>query len=286
MKGSNTRPAVIPTLTPLTDHLGYEVQGIDISMPLAPRLRELLRGALATRGLLLFRGQELDEAQQIAFGRVFGELARQGPLQGISNDVTYVSNARKDGTFGDVELSFHSDQAYFEFPMKAILLYGVEVPSAGGETLFSSTVVACNAMDEDLIAQLRDRKVRNRFEYGRISLPHHLHQRLADQVQEHWHPVVATHVDSGQRIHMVNVDHSMQLEGVDEGVSQEIIRKVNAVMTRPEVIYRHRWSVGDLIVWDNTLLHHARTPFSSSERRTLRRCVIGHENEVPYTAAA
>lgn len=275
----------MPTLLPLTEHLGYEVQGIDPSQPLAPGVQQFLRGALATRGLLLFRKQNLDEARQIAFANVFGRISRQGPLQGILDDATYVSNTRKEGTFGDVELHFHSDQAYFEFPMKAIMLYGIEVTSAGGETLFSSAVSACNAMGDDLLKRLEGRRVLNKFEYGRISLPKDMHDRLSDTVQEAWHPVIARHADSGQRIHMVNVDHSKQIDGLGPEESKRLIDEINGLMTRPEAMYRHRWSEGDLVIWDNTLLHHARSAFASSERRTLRRCAIGHEQEIPYSAA-
>lgn len=274
----------LPTLIPLSDALGYEVQGVDTSRPLAPRMQELLRGALATRGLLLFRDQNLTEDQQISFACVFGKISRQGPLQGISSDATYVSNVRKDGAFGDVELHFHSDQAYFEFPMKAIMLYGIEVPTAGGETLFSSAAAARAAMSPDMLQRIGNQRVQNRFDYGRIVLNDEHHNRLASHAEEFWHPVLAIHADSGLPIHMVNQDHSKRFDTSTAEESEQLIAAINDLMMRPEQGYRHRWSKGDLVIWDNTLLHHARTPFAASERRTLRRCAIGHENEVPYAA--
>jgi alpha-ketoglutarate-dependent taurine dioxygenase len=273
----------IPTLAPLTDHLGYEVRGIDASLPLAPGMKELLRGALATRGLLLFREQTLDEAQQIAFARVFGHISRQGPIQAMSKDATYVSNVRADGTFGDVELHFHSDQAYFEFPMKAIMLYGIEVPERGGETLFASTAAARAAMGEELLARLRSQRVLNRLDYSRVAVANEkLRSMLSSFVAETWHPVLTTHADSGIPIHMVNQDHSARFDNASTEETAALLKEIGAIMTDPQRVYRHRWSKGDLIVWDNTLLHHGRTPFASTERRTLRRCAIGHDQEVAF----
>lgn len=277
----------IPTLTALTDHLGYVVHGIDVSQPLATGVQELLRGALATRGLLLFRGQQLDEPGQIAFANVFGKTCRQGPIQATAPDATYVSNVREDGLFGDVELHFHSDQAYFEFPMKVIMLYGMEVPEQGGETLFTSTAAARAAMNPELLERLRGRRVLNRLDYGRVKVTNQdLRSTVETQVMEAWHPVLTVHEGSGLPIHMANQDHSKQLDGASSEETKEILAAIDDVMTRSDMVYRHRWTQGDLLVWDNTMLHHARTPFVKSARRTLRRSAIGHERETPFVASA
>ena len=276
---------MIPTLTPLHPYLGYSVAGIDASRPLAPGVRELLRGAMATRGLLVLRDQALDEAQQVAFARVFGPISKQGPIQSISPDATYVSNVRADGAFGDVELNFHSDQMYFEHPMKAIMLYGIEIPEEGGDTLFSNSSEVVRRMSPALRARIAGRSVLSRLDYGRLNYGAKLKQAAHAGVLEARHRAIGIHGASGQEIHMISPDTSEEIDGCSAEDSAALIAEVAALVATPELIYRHQWKTGDLLVWDNTLLQHARTPFASTARRTLRRCAIAQVPEPVLEAA-
>lgn len=277
---------MLPTLVPLSPHLGYEVQGVDLAVSLAPGLRELLRGAMATRGLLVFRGQRLDEAQQLTFARAFGRISKQGPIQRSSPDVTYVSNVRPDGAFGEGELAFHSDQTYFEYPMKAIMLYGIEVPNEGGETLFSSSAVVAERMPADLRERLAGRKALARLDYGALHYGAQKRHEVEGLVAEARHPAIAVHEASQQTIHMISPDTTKEIEGYSAEEAKELIERVSRIVASDELVYRHRWRAGDLVVWDNTLLQHARSPFESSARRTLRRCAIAHEREPQLGPAA
>lgn len=270
-----------PILTPLTPYLGYEVSGIDLTQPLAPQTQALLQGAMATRGLLVFHEQTLDEDQQIAFARLFGEISKQGPIQRLSPDATYVSNVRSDGTFGDGELKFHSDQAYFDLPMKAIMLYGIEVTEHGGETLFSNAAVAVGRLPAQLRDTLSRHKVLNRLDYRGLQFGPDVPAEVADFASEAWHPVLTRHRPSGQLIHMISPDTSQHLDGLSIPASHALIDEVHAIVADPEIVYRHPWREGDLLVWDNMLLQHARAPFPENSRRTLRRCAIGQDAENP-----
>ncbi|VTU22913.1 Alpha-ketoglutarate-dependent 2,4-dichlorophenoxyacetate dioxygenase [Variovorax sp. PBS-H4] len=268
-----------PTLTPLHHCLGYLVEGLDTSRPLAPGVQELLRGALATRGLLVFRDQQLGDEQQVAFARIFGRISKQGPIQRISPDATYVSNVRRDGAFGDVELNFHSDQMYFDHPLKAIMLYGIEVPSEGGETLFSNSAAAVERMPSTLREQLAGRSVLASLDYGALRYGDELRSQVQVQVAQATHPAIAVHQASGQTIHMMSPDTTRLIEGYDADTSAELIAQVSDIVADEAYVYRHVWRAGDLIVWDNTLLQHARSKFAPSAPRTLRRCAIASDNE-------
>ncbi|MGE4240983.1 TauD/TfdA dioxygenase family protein [Ramlibacter sp.] len=272
------------TLVPLHPCLGYEVQGVDASKPLAPGVRELLRGAMATRGLLLLRGQQIDEPQQVAFAKTFGRISKQGPIQSISPDATYVSNVRADGAFGDVELHFHSDQMYFEHPLKAIMLYGIEVPAEGGETFFSNSAHVVERMPAALRSRLEGRNVVARLDYGALSYGAALKEQVKAQVAQARHPALAVHEDSGEVIHMMSPDTTKEIEGYGDAESKALIDELSALVADDAVVYRHTWREGDLLVWDNTLLQHARSKFQPSARRTLRRCAIASDHE-PVAAA-
>ena len=264
------------TLLPLTEDLGYEVKGVDLSKPLAPGVGTLLRGAMATRGLLVIRGQDINDEQQAAFARVFGDFSRQGPLHSVGGDCTYVSNVREDGAFGQGEMQFHFDHSYYAEPLKALMLYGVEIPPEGGATLFTSSAAAVRRLPAKLRGRLTGRKVFNAIDYATI---------LGDRPQleavktQAWHPAVAVHAASGQEILMITRERSKRLDDADGAEAQALIEEAHAVLSDPEHVYTHQWKPGDLLVWDNLLLQHARTAFEPSEPRTLRRCAIGSDRE-------
>ena len=267
-------------LRELTEHLGYEVEGIDLSQPLAPGVAELLRGGLATRGLLVIRNQDIDTEQQAAFARIFGRFTRQGPVHSVSPDCTYISNARSDGAFGNGELAFHYDHSYYEHPIKVLMLYGIEIPADGGETLFTSSAAAVRNMPDSLRDALAGRQVLNQLDYA--ALLDDRKDLTAVQVQA-WHPALTTHAPSGQSILMVVRERSKRFNDLDGQEAMALIEATHAVLADPRFVYRHKWMPGDLLVWDNMLLQHARSPFDSSQKRTLRRCAIA--NDLEPTAA-
>ena len=93
------------------------------------------------------------------------------------------------------------------------------------------------------------------------------------------HPALAVHEDSGQTIHMMSPDTTRAIEGYDADQSAALIAEVSAIVASEDIVYRHAWRPGDLLVWDNTLLQHARSKFQPSARRTLRRCAIASAHE-------
>lgn len=265
--------------TALSPDVGQAVEGLDLSQDLPEETVQALRRLLHARGLLLFRDQRLDEVQQARLARRFGRFSRQGPVQKTSQAVTYVSNTRVDGTFGKGELLFHSDQCYFAHPMKAIMLYGVEVARRGGHTLFTNTSRVLDRLPAATVQALRACQVRHQFHYGDVDYGQGVDAQVEKLTVSHVHPAIAPHPWSDQDIVMISQATATELIGVSLERSRALIDEVNQALADPAHVYEHHWRERDLVLWDNLLLQHARPDFDPNERRTLRRCALAHELE-------
>jgi alpha-ketoglutarate-dependent taurine dioxygenase len=262
----------------ITPSVGLRVEGLRLDQPLTPDEIATLREKMHTFGLLLFEDQDLDEDKQLRFSRYFGKSSRQGPIQkSLATGASYVSNKRADGAFGKGELGFHSDQAYYQYPMKAICLYGMEVPSNGGETLFSNTAYVLSKMPPDLYRKLSTMEVRHTQDFATLDYGEAKQKEVSADRVEYVHPVIAKHPWSDAEILMLNPLTARNIVGMTAEESRPIIDEVHARVADPDVVYRHSWKPGQVLIWDNLLLQHARSPFDDAETRTLRRCGIAHE---------
>jgi len=275
-----------PTFIPLTPHLGARVEGLAINRPLGVTTVEVLQQALYKYGLLLFKNVQIEEDEQIRFARYFGRISKLGAFFKDMPDVIYVSNARDDGILGDDELTFHSDKFFMQTPPKAALLYGMEIPPKGGETLFTNTAHLIRTMAPELRERLSKLTCRHIFAYRRHygspdakTSSKKLAEEDLNRTEICDHPVLSRHPWSEQLFLAVNTRAPRSILGVSEDESRAIVRQLAELIERPENVYRHVWEKGDVVFWDNYLLQHARTAFDSSERRTLRRCQIAHELE-------
>ncbi|MCW5772012.1 MAG: TauD/TfdA family dioxygenase [Rhodospirillaceae bacterium] len=266
------------TLVPLNPALGAEIRGVDLAR-FSDDEAEIILRAFRAFGLLLFRGQVIDEAQQLRFAHLFGRLSRQGAIQKAATGPTYVSNTRADGTFGVGELLFHSDQCYYPHPMKAIMLYGLEVPAEGGDTLFANATRAYARMPEALRQQIDGLSVRHVFDYGALHYGDAKRQEVQAVQVSAVHPVVSRHPDTGQPILVVNPQTVDRILDVAPAESTTLVDEIVTRIAAPDNVYRHHWRPHDLLVWDNLMLQHARTDFDNTARRTLRRCAIAHDLE-------
>jgi alpha-ketoglutarate-dependent taurine dioxygenase len=265
-------------ILPLSPALGAEIRGVDLAR-LGADEAELVLRAFNAFGLLLFRDQEIDDAAQVRFAGLFGRLSRQGAIQKAAAGATYVCNTRADGTFGVGELLFHSDQCYYDHPMKAIMLYGLEVAAVGGDTLFANTSRAYTHMPAALKRRIEGLTVRHHFDYGALHYGAEIKKDVAATKVSAVHRVVGRHPATGAPILMVNPQTTDCILGVEPAESRELIAAIVAAIAAPDNVYRHKWRPKDLVVWDNLLLQHARSDFDNAQRRTLRRCAIAHDLE-------
>lgn len=257
-------------LQPLSDILGVEVLGVDAARAPEPREAEEMRQAIAEHHVLVFRNHTLTPPQQVAFGRVFGELETFAPHPSQIPDcpeIFRVSNIEGRG-FLDVGLNWHTDNSNLPRPAWISMLFSVEIPPEGGQTRFMDMYQAY----DDLPSALRVRVE------GRTA--HHEGKRyigIGDRAGGADHPLVRTHERTGRKALYVNFNLTRSISGLDEMETNELLADLRAYLeTRP--FYSHRWSTGDIVAWDNACTAHMVTRTDPKYPRTLNRLtVIGPE---------
>jgi taurine dioxygenase len=269
---------------PVSPAIGIEVAGVDLSRPLDDSTFARIRQAWYDGSILLFRGQRLDEAQQAAFAARFGPLARvlnkhggTGAHPGVMYVSNIVENGKLIGALPDGEMYFHSDQCYVEKPAMATMLYAMEIPSKGGNTLFANTYKAYETLPDELKRRLDGRRAVNVYDYAGSATTR---GAAASDAPRYAHPVFRTHPATGRKALYVNRLMTESIEGLSRAESDEILARLFDHAERPEFVYEHSWTPGELILWDNRCTLHARSDFDSSERRKLRRVVV--LGEKPY----
>jgi taurine dioxygenase len=257
--------------------------GVDLREPIDEVLKQKLLDAWHQHLVLLLRDQTLDEDAQVRFAETFGALAKTTSGRAFSAkhpSVMLVSNIREDGkpigALPDGEMHFHTDQCHQATPAKATMLYALEVPSKGGNTLFANTYAAYETLPEDIRQRIAGRRALNAYTTDTM-----LRSAAYDDARSsYWHPVVRTHPATGRQALYVNRLMTREIEGLPREQSEAILLQLFDHQEQPKFVYEHVWRPGDILMWDNRCTLHARTDFSAGERRLLRRVTILGERPV------
>ena len=268
---------------PLSPALGAEILGVDLRDPIDEALKRKLRDAWHRHLVLLLRDQTLDEDTQVRFAETFGTLARTTSGRAFSAkhpSAMLVSNIRDDGkpigALPDGEMHFHTDQCHQATPAKATLLYALEVPSKGGNTLFANAYTAYETLPEDIRQRIAGRRALNAYTSDTMLRS----ANYDDAKSSYWHPTVRTHPATGRKALYVNRLMTREIEGLPREESDSILQRLFDHQEQPKFVYEHVWRVGDILMWDNRCTLHARTDFSAGERRLLRRVTVLGEKPV------
>jgi taurine dioxygenase len=275
------------TVRPLSPALGAEIVGIDLRQDLSEATMAEIMETWHRHLVILFRDQSLSEEQQIRFAERIGPLQKRNRPKDALNErssakhpeyTMLVSNIRENGkligSLPDGEMHFHSDQCYIEKPATGTFLYAIEVPAQGGDTLFLNMYKAYETLPAELKAQVEGRKAVNAYLYD--SMTRGLNQVSVD-FSKHPHysqPIVRTHPNTRRKALYVNRLMSFSVEGMEQQEGGALLDRLFDHIEQDRFIYAHKWRVGDLVLWDNRCTLHARTDFSDTERRLLRRNVI------------
>jgi taurine dioxygenase len=165
-----------------------------------------------------------------------------------------------------------------ERPAKASMLYAIEVPSVGGNTLFANAYAAYETLPDEVKRRIDGKKAINAYDYDNASVKRGT--RLGEGVPQYSHPVVRTHPATGRKALYVNRLMTVAIEGMGQDESDELLNLLFDHQEQPRFVYEHVWRVGDILMWDNRCTLHARTDFSSAERRLMRRVTILGEKPV------
>jgi taurine dioxygenase len=271
-------------VVPLTKHIGAEIRGIDLRDNLDGETVKAIRKAWLDHLVLVFRGQQFGQEELVRATGYFGEI---GPLsrplkyfpKGYAKllpNIMMISNIRENGeTIGalpDGEMNFHHDMIHAELPHNGTLLYSVEIPTYGGDTLFASGYAAYDTLDPAIRARLEGRKALNHYNYGTTIRGDT--SKAVQAFNESVHPVFRTHDETGRKAIYVDRLMSMKIVDMSPEESDTLLNAVFDHAEKREFVYRHVWRVGDLLVWDNRCSSHARDDFPSDQRRLMLRTTV------------
>lgn len=274
-------------MRPLSPALGMEVRGLDLSAPLELDTVRAIRRLLYQHCVLLVRGQHIDEDQQVRFGEYFGHLANTLGKYAINRTthpaIMYVTNEKEDGRYvgalPDGEMYFHSDRCYVPRPCLATMLYAIDIPSVGGNTLFANQYRAWDTLPDEMKRRIEGLRAMHTYEPGaadNYAAPISRTTPTAKALR-HAHPMVLTHPGTGRKALYVNRLMTEYVEGLSRAESDALLGFLFDHQEQPQFVYEHRWIPGDVVIWDNRCVLHARTDFNPGEARKLRRVVVDTE---------
>jgi taurine dioxygenase len=270
-------PPALQTRT-LSAALGAEIIGVDLSQEMDARTTAQILEVWHESLVILLRDQHMSETDQVRFAERFGPPATIHTKQFVQRHpaVMLISNIREDGkpigALPDGEMHFHTDQCHQERPAMASMLYSIEVPSKGGNTLFSNAYAAYETLPEAIKRRIAGRRALNAYDYDTAATKRGT--KVADGVPSFVHPIVRTHPATGRQALYVNRLMTVSIEGMPEEESSELLDTLFDHQEQRQFIYEHVWRVGDVLMWDNRCTLHARTDFSADERRLMRRVTI------------
>ena len=275
----------------LSPQLGAEIDGLDAAALDDAAFATLRAVWLDHGGLMVLRDQDLSPDSQVAFARRFGPLFGEADQFQTSVHryllpghpaLFRVSNKVADGVAqgraraGDY---WHSDVSFRARPAAASLLYAIELPAAGGDTLFADMCQAYAALPEDMKARLDGLEAVHDFEVAaRTSGTYdaaQLDRGDFDGRNRTVHPVVVTHPETDRKALFVNPGFTAAIVGLAPTASAALLAELQAHATRDAFITRHKWRLGDLVIWDNrSLMHHAVVDYEGRGTRYLHRATV------------
>ena len=276
-------------VAPLAGALGAEVFCSQLaSLDDAGAWKEIHQ-AFLEYSVLVFRDQTLRPADLMRVGERFGPPCHYPFVTGMEG-FPYIFEVVKEPdetkNFGG---AWHSDTAYLKQPPLATLLYAVETPTHGGDTLFTSTAAAYDALSPGLrkvvdglvgvnSASLKYAGGRTRQHAGIKTMKVH-DTDSADQYEAE-HPVARTHPDTGRKAIYASRSHTIAFKGMTEEESAPLIGFLQQHQTRPEFTCRVRWAPGTLTIWDNRCTQHNAVNDYHGQRRRMRRLTVGAQTPV------
>lgn len=271
------------SITPLGEHAGAAVEGIDLRQPVGDETHDRLNQALADRVVLVFRGQTLTPPQFADAGRIFGppiiQLLKQYQVDGCP-ELGVVSNRDRD-TAGDGKViirgaSWHTDHSNMEVPPKATALYSVSLPDRGGDTKFTNTAAAYDALPDATKKRIDGLKVVHTYLSSRT--PRKLPKRTEAEQHESppvEQPLVRTHPENGRKALYLNPVRMEEIVGMEKEAAFELLDELVAHATEERFQYRHQWQLGDMVIWDDRCsMHEANADYDMAQLRLLHRLMI------------
>jgi alpha-ketoglutarate-dependent taurine dioxygenase len=280
------------TVTASAPDIGAEITGTDLSEPLTAANRAAIGDAFDTYRLLVFRDQFLTVDQHVAFSEHFGRLENFPDPKDMADGhktvlrVTNIDRAtnrlkpvddpgHKSFTLGTSD--WHIDSSFRTLPSKASMLYAIEMPTEGGDTMFADTTMAYDALPDARRRKLERLVVIHDFEETRRRHglpPRPLKVQAATPPARQ--PLIAQR-DHNRRALFIG-SHTAGIEGMEDAEGRALLDELKEFSTQPQFTYRHRWQPGDMVMFDNICVMHKAMPYDLfGVRRLLHRTTVAGE---------
>jgi taurine dioxygenase len=274
--------------------LGAEIRGVDLRKPFDAATAQAVKDAFYRHEVVYFRGQDIDDDDQIRFSAHFGEVRQTKFTKLYENDavikpeIFVVSNIKRDGAYigaYDAGLFWHTDGAFLKHPHIASALRAIEVPEADGRTLgdtrYASMTAAYQALPQAMKKRLHGLQVLHtvmlRFKKT-VDSGIKKDEFTSDikQEAEAIHALVKPHPVTGRLGLFISEGYASHIVGMPEDESRALLAELNAFVTQPQFQYLHNWRAKDLVLWDDcTTLHKATFDYALPQRRLMHRTTIG-----------
>jgi len=272
-------------VAPVSGALGAEISGVDLAVDLDDETFADVHRALLDHHVLVFRDQDLTPEQQMAFGRRFGDLNEHPFFTALEGYPQIVKLLKEPTAKGNAGGNWHCDLPFTEKPSLGAILYGLEVPPYGGDTLFVNQCLAYDNLSDGLKQALDGRKaiysdiltthpdvVRERNKRRTVQL------KVRDDWTEtaHAHPIVRTHPESRRKSLFMSRDYMVRFADMTAAESAPLLDYLHRHSVRPEHTCRIRWERGTVVMWDNRCTQHKALDDYDGFRRLMHRVdVVG-----------
>ena len=272
----NTRMEV----RPISGALGAEILGVDLSAGIDDETFARIRGTFLEHGVIVIRDQDLTPEQHLAAARRFGPINVNRFFTPVDGHPEVAEVRKEPDQKQNVGGRWHTDHSYDDAPALGSMIYAIEVPPVGGDTLFANMSLAFETLSHGMKAMLSKLEAvhssRHVFGPGYKSNPDLSDRfRNAEQaVQDAVHPVVIRHPETGRRVLYVNPIFTVRFDGWTEEESKPLLDYLYAHAARPELTCRVRWEKGSLGLWDNRATWHMALNDYHGHRRLMHRVTI------------
>ena len=268
--------------------LGAEISGVDLSQELPDDTIAAIRQALVEHQVIFFRDQDLTPARQVAFGRRFGPLNIHPYVQGMAGQPEVMEIVKEPSDRINFGGGWHSDMSFLETPAIGSILYAVELPEWGGDTLFASQAAAFEALSPGLQATLEGLNAVHSASREYSAQGASAQKRGAMQVAEadgyvgeYVHPIVLVHPETGRKALYVNPAFTLRIDGWKTRESKALLDYLFDHCRYEAFTTRFHWAKGSVAFWDNRSVWHFALNDYPGQRRHMRRVTVD-----PWPAAA
>ena len=285
-------------IAPTGTALGAEIRGVDLARDLDTATFRQIEDAFNRYGVIFFRDQRITVEQQISFARRFGEVEinvnTQACLPGYP-EVLLVSNIKEKGRYiglADAGTTWHTDMSAYACPPRCSILYAVEVPRSNdgtvlGDTIFASAAAAYDALSPETRARLDGKRSTHSYlakmnaRKAAVGLTREVTAEHLAKTPPVAHPIFRTHPVTGRKCIYITDGECTGIDGMAESEALPLISELHRHLISPKFQYRHRWRVGDVLMWDNCACQHlAVRDYGEGQRRLMHRVTVN--GSVPF----